>query len=133
MREVWRDDGKKNIPTRIDLYSMKTEGRAGLRVRVGATHKRGGRLISRQTSMRPIGIDCLRLSCWIKWPIKAFTYFLLCNYHKYRSEYAEAYPDANIIWKYRTGEDSPEGMWSSIWEIIKLKTRRRITWLKLKK
>lgn len=129
-----REDDKAVVRTRVDLYSMKSNSRAGLKVRWGATHKRGGRLVSRQASIDPLGgIDCVRLTCLVKYIIKSWQYVLLLLYHKYRAEYAETYPDENIVWKYRTGEDSPEGIWSSIWEIIKLKTRRIITWLKVKK
>ena len=111
----------------------EVSSRAGLLFEWGATHKRGGRLISRQVSIKPPEITCPRLSCWVKFPIKALQYLLVCQYQHYRTDYAEAYPDIYIVGKYRTGEDCPERIWSSIWEIIKLKTRRRITWLKTKK
>ena len=112
----------------------EVSSRGILAVRWGATHKRGGRLVVRMVSIEPPGlINCVKPSCLVKYIIKSWRYVLVLLYHKYRSEYAEKYPDIYILWKYRTGEDSPEGIWLTIWEIIKLRTRRRITWLKQKK
>ena len=99
----------------------------------GATHKRGGRLISRQASVAGPGvIDCVKPTCLVKYIVKSLRYVLILLYHKYRANYAEAYPDIYIVWKYRTGEDCPEGVWNTIWEIIKVRIRRAITWLKLR-
>ena len=108
--------------------------RAGLSVRWGAEHRRGGRLISRQVSISSPGvIDCIKPLCLMKYVIKSWRYVLILLYHKYRGDYAEKYPEDNILEKYRTGEQSPRGIWSSLWEIIKVKTRRKITWLKHRK
>lgn len=113
----------------MPAVSKRTE----ITVKWGATHKRGGRLISRQASVTGPGvIDCVKPTCLVKYIVKSLRYVLILLYHKYRAQYAEAYPDIYIVWKYRTGEDSPEGIWSSIWEIIKVRIRRAITWLKLR-
>ena len=106
----------------------------GLKHKYTATHKRGGRLVSQQASMPPPPImTCPKLSCYRKFVRQCWEYVLLLKYHKERISYAEAYPNENIKWKYRTGEDPPEGIRSSIWELFKLRTRRKITWLKVKK
>lgn len=108
--------------------------RAGLGIEWGVTHKRGGILISRQVSIIPPGmIDCVKPTCLFKYVIKSLRYVLVLLYHKYRTEYAERYPEENITWKYRTGEHGPEGINESIWEIIKVQTRRLKTWLRAKR
>lgn len=107
------------------------ENSLGLSFKWGATHKRGGRLVVRQTSVDPPKW-CGKCRYILKYMYKAWSYMLLMGYHKFRAEYAEEFPDDNIAWKYRTGEDPPDNFWSSIWEIIILKTRRRLTWLKHK-
>ena len=128
------NDGKENIPAWLDLYSMNVSGALGVRHKYTATHKRRGRLISRQANMPPPPVmTCPQLSCYRKFIRECIKYDLLLQYHRERTSYAEAYPDEHIKWKYRTGEDPPEGIRSSIWELIKLRTRRKLTWLKVKK
>jgi hypothetical protein len=108
--------------------------KAGMRLDWGVVHKRRNKLVSRQAMIEgPAPIDCVRPSCLIKYIIKSWRYVLVLLYHRYRTEYAEEYPDIDIPLKYRTGDYGPEGIWSSIWEIIKVKTRRLITWLKVKR
>ena len=106
--------------------------KTGLKVRWGATHKRGGRLVSRQASIAP-PIFCGKTRYIFKFLFKSWRYALILSYHRHRVEYAEKYPEENIKWKYRTGENAPETIGRAIWELFILKLRRRITWLKAKK
>ena len=126
------DDGKKNICTKIDLYTMKVNKKIGLTFSWGATHKRGGRLISRHVSLQPPELTCPKFSCWVQWQKDIFLCSLISLYHQRRVKYAEKYPDMYIAWKYRTGEDSPTTIIGALWALFVLKTRRKMTWLKTK-
>ena len=108
--------------------------KAGLKVEWGVAHKRGGILISRQAYIEsPGAINCVRVTCLVKYIVKSLRYVFILLYHRYRTEYAEMYPMLNIPWKYRTGENYPENIKDAIWEIVKLRTRRIITWLSHKR
>ena len=111
-----------------------THKRLKYKVKVGATHHKNGKLVLRMTSLPPLApLTCPKLTCIIDFIIDNIRYGYMLQYQKERGDYAEAFPTENIKMKYRTGEDYPEGIWSSIWEIIKLRTRRKKTWLKHRK
>lgn len=101
---------------------MKSQ--AGLKITWGAEHKSSGRLISRQVSIEPPEITCVRISCLWKYAIKSLTYTLVLLYHQCRVAYAEKNRNKGIPLRYRTGEPMPDTIWQAIKEIIKLKIRR---------
>jgi len=93
--------------------TSKTTG--GIGVEWGATHRDGnGRIISRQLSIEPPVLTCLRLSCLLRYLRAALFYALLSKYHAKRVGYAEARRHRDIPERYRTGEPAPQTMWQAI-------------------
>ena len=57
----------------------------GLAVAWGAEHRSGkGKLISRQVSITPPVINCVRITCLVRYTLKSLLYTLTCLYHRYR-------------------------------------------------
>lgn len=106
---------------------MRTQSKTagGVGIEWGATHRDGGgRLISRQASVEPPILTCLRLSCLLRYLKAALFYTLVSKYHARRVGYAEANRHRLIPDRYRTGEPSPETMWQVILAIMILLLRR---------
>ena len=97
---------------------------AGVKLTWGSEHMSKGRLISRQASIPPPKpMTCLKPSCYFAYLGRVFTYMLVNIYHSKRVAYAEKHRRDAIPEKYRTGEPSPEGILSTVKEILKLSWR----------
>lgn len=92
---------------------------SGVKTSWGATHRdKGGKLISRQTSIEAPEIKCMK--CVGKYLKDSIYYALLMKYHARRVLYAEAHRNEEIEEKYRTGNPAPENIRQTIVELIKL-------------
>lgn len=105
--------------------------RGSFRATVEAEHRDGkGNLIARSISIQaPDPPQCTKPSCIWGFFLKVVFCDLISKYHGMRVGYAEKHRRKEIPQKYRTGEDSPMGIWQCIFAIVKLGGRQ---WLKVK-
>lgn len=97
---------------------------AGFVIDWGQEHRDGkGKLISRQAFVRPPQITCVKLSCLWRYTFCSWRYTLTLLYHEYRVKYAEKHRHDEIPEHYRTGEDTPQGIFGLAREIIKLQVK----------
>jgi hypothetical protein len=95
--------------------------KAGLRVSWGMEHRDGeGNLISRQVSVAPPQLTCVKPSCIIAYLWNSWVYSLVMLYHKRRLKYAESHRRSKILERYRTGDPSPDSFLRVIYDHIKL-------------
>lgn len=98
---------------------------AGLVVEWGATHRHNGVIVVRFASITPPeAIKCLKVSCLWGYLKESLRYVLVTLYHKHRIIYAETHRDEDIPARYRMGEPSPDTIWKTVKEIIRLQIRR---------